>query len=400
MLTVKNASTVFRIALSRRPVVEVYRRGTTPTAARLRRCYCEQQPRSGDGSANDARRYKLAKRLFSTVLFGGTLAAALYFKRRRQAEHNELFRECVMLPRDDNYAPNMYFYNYRGYVFPGMVIRSLPRVQALKARPDDIYVVSFPKTGTTWVQEIVYLIVTGLDFRSAAARNMEQRFPFLEYFYPGVSTIENSPDTRMIKTHLPYSLLPESIHTENPKIIYIMRNPKDVCVSLYHFTRLIKETGYEGSFKDFFESFLKGHVSYGPIWKHYLEWWEHRNDPNVLVITYEDLHKDACSVIQRIAIFLGRPLRDDEVTAIAEHCHFSHMAHNPAANYEHWRKLGFVNLQEGGFMRKGIVGDWKNYFTPDMNAQMDAWLEEKFGSTDLSFVYELPPDELAEKDSI
>ncbi|KAH8029696.1 hypothetical protein HPB51_002718 [Rhipicephalus microplus] len=297
MLTMKNASFVFRIALPRRSVAKLCRHGGTPTALRPCRFYCDQQPRNGEGY--DARRYKLAKRLFSTALFGGTLAAALYFKRRRQAEQNELFRECVMLPRDENYARNMYFYNYRGYVFPG----------------------------TTWVQEIVYLIVTGLDFRSAAARNMEQRFPFLEYFYPGVSTIENSPDTRMIKTHLPYSLLPESVHTENPKIIYIMRNPKDVCVSLYHFTRLIKETGYEGSFKDFFESFLKGHG------KH--------------------ICQDACNVIQRIALFLGQPLRDDEVTAIAEHCNFSHMAHNPAANYEHWRKLGFVNLQEGGFMRKG-----------------------------------------------
>lgn len=351
-------------------------------------------PRRNEGGEGYARRVKLGKKLFSTALFGGTLVAVLYFKRRRQTEHSELFRECVMLPRDDNYAPNMYFYNYRGFVFPGMVIRSLPKVQALKARPDDIFVVSFPKTGTTWVQEIVYLIVTGLDFQSASERNMEQRFPFLEYFYPGVSTIESSADVRMIKTHLPYSLLPESVRTENPKIIYIMRNPKDVCVSLFHFTRLIKETGYEGSFNDFFKSFLKGHVSYGPIWKHYLEWWEHRNDPNVLVVTYEDLHKDASGVIQRVAVFLGRPLREDEVAAIAEHCHFRRMAHNPAANYEHWRKLGFLNLHEqGGFMRKGIVGDWKNYFTPEMNAEMDAWLEEKFGHTDLTFVYELPPPE-------
>lgn len=39
----------------------------------------------------------------------------------------------------------------------------------------------------------------------------------------------------------------------------------------------------------------------------------------------------------------------------------------------------------------GMVGDWKSHFTPEMNAEMDAWLEEKFGHTDLTFVYELPP---------
>lgn len=355
-----------------------------------------QQQQRGEGGGY-ARRVRLGKRLFSTALFGGTLVAVLYFRRRRQAQQGELFRDCVLLPRDDNYAANMYFYSYRGFVFPGMVIRSLPKVQALKARPDDIFVVSFPKTGTTWVQEIVYLIATGLDFGSASERNLEQRFPFLEYFYPGVSTIESSPDVRLIKTHLPYSLLPDSVRTENPKIIYVMRNPKDVCVSLFHFTRLIKETGYEGSFSDFFRSFLRGHVSYGPIWKHYLEWWEHRNDPNVLLVAYEDLHRDPGGVIQRVAVFLGRPLREDEVAAVAEHCHFGRMARNPATNYEHWRKLGFLRppaegeAAGGRFMRKGIVGDWKNYFTPEMNAEMDAWLEEKFGHTDLTFVYELPP---------
>lgn len=359
-----------------------------------RRFFSKESPGGGDGYA---KRVGLGKKLFSTVLFGSTLAAALYFKRRRRNEQNELFKDCVMLPRDDNYAPNLYFYNYSGYVFPAMVIKSLPKVHTLKARPDDVFVVSFPKTGTTWVQEIVYLISTNLDFRSAAARNLEQRFPFLEYFYPGVSTIEKAPDVRLIKTHLPYSLLPESVRTENPKIIYVIRNPKDVCVSLFHFTRLLKDTGYEGTFTDFFESFIKGNVSYGPIWKHYLEWWEHRNDPNVLIVSYEELQKDVCSVIQRIALFLERPLRDDEVNTIAEHCRFTSMAANDAVNYDHWRKLGFVHLAEGNFMRKGIVGDWKNYFTPEMNATMDAWIKEKFGGTGMSFVYELR-DEAPERD--
>lgn len=219
-----------------------------------KRYFCEQPP-SGDAGA---KRVSLAKKLFSTLLFGGTLAAAVYMKKRRRDEQNELFKECTMVPRDENYSTNMYFYNYKDYVFPAMIIKSLPQVQALKARPDDVFVVSFPKTGTTWVQEIVYLISTNLDFRSAAARNMEQRFPYLEYFYPGVNSIDKTPNSRLIKTHLPYSLLPESVRTENPKIIYVVRNPKDVCVSYYHFTRLVKETGYVGCFEDFFESFLKG----------------------------------------------------------------------------------------------------------------------------------------------
>ncbi|KAK8770996.1 hypothetical protein V5799_025759, partial [Amblyomma americanum] len=152
MFTTRSAATVFRIGLQRQSVLEARCGGraipkTAPTTPLLQRCYSDLTPphRAG-GHGGDNRRFKLGKKLFSTVLFGSTLAAALYFRRRRQAEHNELFRECVMLPRDGNYAANVYFYNYRGYVFPGMVIKSLPKVQALKARPDDIFVVSFPKT--------------------------------------------------------------------------------------------------------------------------------------------------------------------------------------------------------------------------------------------------------------
>ncbi|EEC03565.1 sulfotransferase, putative, partial [Ixodes scapularis] len=296
----------------------------------------------------------LGKKLFSTVLFGGTLATALYLKRRRRNEQSELFKDCVMLPRDENYAPNLYLYNYRGYVFPAMVIKSLPKVQTLKARPDDVFVVSFPKTGTTWVQEIVYLISTNLDFRSAAARNLEQRFPFLEYCYPGVSSIEKLPNARLIKSHLPHSLLPESVHTENPKsqVIHCCLGITNGMLKAFRLAYTCQtDCAYNCELINWTKLFCA--VAYGPIWKHYLEWWEHRNDPNVLVVSYEELHKDVCNVIQRIALFLERPLRDDEVNAIAEHCRFTSMAANNAVNYEHWKKLGFVNLAEGDFMRKG-----------------------------------------------
>lgn len=346
-----------------------------------------------EGANRNTKRVRVAKRLFSTILFGTTFAAVLYLKKRRKNEETELFKECVMVPRDTNYASNMYFYLYRGYVFPGMLIKSLPQVQKLKARADDILVVSFPKAGTTWVQEIVYLIQNNLDFKAAGAKNLEQRFPFLEYFYPGVSAIENSSSPRLIKTHLPYSLLPESVHLELPKIIYVVRNPKDVCVSLYHFTRYIKETGYTGSFDEFLESFLKGNVAYGPIWKHYLEWWEHRNDANVLIVSYEDLQKDCHSVIFKISQFLDKPLKDDEVQAVAEHCSFERMSQNKAVNYDHWRKLGFVNLEEGPFLRKGQVGDWRNYFTQEMDATMNAWIKDKFGNSGMKFVYQLDSPE-------
>lgn len=139
-----------------------------------KRYFCEQPP-SGDAGA---KRVSLAKKLFSTLLFGGTLAAAVYMKKRRRDEQNELFKECTMVPRDENYSTNMYFYNYKDYVFPAMIIKSLPQVQALKARPDDVFVVSFPKTG----EDVVSICLLFAAFRRLLCRRISRAMIFVGTF--------------------------------------------------------------------------------------------------------------------------------------------------------------------------------------------------------------------------
>jgi len=82
---------------------------------------------------------------------------------------------------------------------------------------------------------------------------METRCPFLEYPYPGLSSIEKMESPRLLKTHLPYDYLPEDVG--NSKIIYVTRNPKDTVVSYYHFARMFSFTSYDGRFSDFVEKF-------------------------------------------------------------------------------------------------------------------------------------------------
>ena len=128
------------------------------------------------------------------------------------------------------------------------------------------------------MQEIVYLIQTGLDFEGAQKQVLETRFPYLEYPYPGLAAIKKSNGPRLIKTHLPFSWLPKSA-TENGtkvtkqylhylytgliiipfhQVIYIVRNPKDVAVSYYHFLRMASFISYRGRMIDFVNKFIKG----------------------------------------------------------------------------------------------------------------------------------------------
>ncbi|KAK7080877.1 hypothetical protein SK128_024479, partial [Halocaridina rubra] len=84
-------------------------------------------------------------------------------------------------------------------------------------RSDDIIVASFPKTGTTWIQEIVYMLTHDLKKSDASSELLETRFPYLEYPYPGLKTITLQKEPRFIKTHLPYSLLPPSFENSRAK---------------------------------------------------------------------------------------------------------------------------------------------------------------------------------------
>ncbi|KFM75523.1 Sulfotransferase 4A1, partial [Stegodyphus mimosarum] len=330
------------------------------------------------------KKFKLIKRLASTVLFGGTFVAVLLARKRKSSKS---FDEAKLVSPNPNYHKNFKLYEYKGFILPMFVMKSMDNVRNFRCRDDDIFVVSFPKTGSTWLQEIVYCILKGFD--ESASKSIEERFPYLEFIYPGLSFIEKIPEQRLIKTHLPYSLLPEDIHKKKPKILYIMRNPKDVVVSYYHFVRMMTVSNYVGDFETFLHDFLDDKIPYGPVWKHYSEMWEHRNDENVLILFYEDFQKDIHESIKRIAEFLNKDLTAQEVFAIANHCSFHNMRHNPSVNYQHWDDLGIRKQTEAKFMRKGEVGDWKNYLNSETNHIMDLWINEHFKKISSLFLYDI-----------
>jgi hypothetical protein len=247
--------------------------------------------------------------------------------------------------------------------------KKIQQINEFSLNNDDIVVVSFPKSGTTWLQHIVTLIM--LDSSKVGDdRNIEQKFPYLEYEYPGLQEIAKLPSPRLIKSHMPYSSLPADIHTGKAKVLYIARNAKDVCVSYYYFARMLSVFSYQGSFIDFFNQFTSGQVFYGPYWVHVGEFWDHRKDNNIHFIQYEELHMDPEKVIRQVAEFLGRTLTDQQVADIVSQSSFKSMKDNPTVNYSWWDSLGLRRKEESEFLRKGVVGDWKNHFTAEMERRI------------------------------
>ncbi|THD18314.1 Estrone sulfotransferase [Fasciola hepatica] len=262
--------------------------------------------------------------------------------------------------------------------------------------PNDIFVASFPKSGTTWISEVVYLLVTKLNYEDALRRNLEERVPFMEYVWPGVKTIAKSAPPRIIKTHLPFSFLPEEVQNGNvARTIYIVRDPRDVVVSFYHFLRCFTPAGYKNKEKvtGFVHRFMEDRLIYCPWDKHVQSYLYPATDltvsgmkeksvsfrPKVLLIRYEALKADPTAVVRQIESFIlntwtdgiganKKPARltDAQLKALVEHCSFSQMAKNPMTNFTWFKENGLWSCDEStGFMRRGIVGDHKSLLSED-----------------------------------
>ncbi|KAJ1531394.1 hypothetical protein ONE63_000075 [Megalurothrips usitatus] len=275
------------------------------------------------------------------------------------------------------------------------------RIRGLAVRPDDVWVVSYPRTGSTWTQEMVWCIGNDLDF-TRAVELQQYRAPLIEMAAVGlndgrnafgvalgdsVSRVTDMPSPRFIKSHLTWDLLPEQLCTVRPKVVYVARDPKDLCVSYYHYCRLAH--GLDGPFQDFAELFLQGGVPYGSAWSHILSFWARRNDPNLLFLKYEDMKKDLPSQIRRTAEFLGKQIGNDDIRNLIEYLSFDRMRDNPAVNFQvvlagKYRREG-AREADVGFIRKGQVGDYKNYMTEDMIARFDMRTRETFAASGLSF---------------
>jgi len=226
---------------------------------------------------------------------------------------------------------------------------------------------------------------------------MEVRVPYLENgYYPGLKDISKRKGRRLIKTHLPQNLLPESAKQNKSKIIYIYRNPKDVIVSYYHFVRMMKYSNYKGSLDKFARSFMSNAVPYSPYFQHISGYHKlkQQTPENVLIVAYEDLKIAPQDVIRKIASFLMSSeqynLDDEEIEAITKLTTFETMKSDPRTNYEHWDTFGLRNTNETKFMRKGEVGNFKTHMNDSIQQEIETWIsqQQKINNLQISFMFD------------
>ncbi|XP_007424050.1 sulfotransferase 1C2-like [Python bivittatus] len=276
-----------------------------------------------------------------------------------------------------------------GVSLPDTIVEQWDAISGFKARPDDLLISTYPKAGTTWMQEIVDMIHHGGDPQKCARAPIYERIPFIEMCPPkpirtGFEEAEAMPSPRTLKTHLPVHLLPSSFWEQNCKIIYVARNIKDNAVSYFHFHHMSKLMPEAGNWDEFLENFIAGKVAWGSWFDHVRGWWEAKNHHPILYVFYEDIKKDPAREIQKVAQFLGLELSEAVLGDIVQHTKFETMKTNPMTNYTTMPSF-LLDQDITQFMRKGTVGDWKEHFTVAQSEQLDDLCARLLAGNGLTF---------------
>ncbi|XP_028836819.1 sulfotransferase family cytosolic 2B member 1-like [Denticeps clupeoides] len=258
---------------------------------------------------------------------------------------------------------------YHGLMLPKIVHseESLKHFETFEFRDDDVLALTYPKSGTTWMQEILPLLMNGGDTSPVKTVPNWDRVPWLEELR-AAEVLSSMPSPRIMVSHMPYHLMPKSLFSSKAKVIYVTRNPKDVLVSSFHFHKMASFLDDPGTFDEFLDKFLEGEVMFGKWTDHVKSWQKTYMEDRIFHVTYEEMLKDLKGVLSRMSRFLGKDLSDEILEQVASHCSFKSMKDNAMSNYS-LVPQDIMDNTKSPFMRKGIAGDWKKHFNPEQEAK-------------------------------
>ncbi len=223
---------------------------------------------------------------------------------------------------------------------------------AFGERDDDIYIVSFPKSGTTLMQMLLYQLTTdgNMDFK-----HIYEVSPWIRNDVVRGIPPRKLSSPRLIKTHDAYSAFDQET---KGRFIHIYRNGMDVAVSYYHQERSYNtpDLKFEDYMKRFFEPGERNYFTFNK------EWFINKNKLPLLYVSYERMQSDFEAVVGKVAGFCNIKLNREVMDRVKERCNFDFMK-------SHEEKFGDRPPSKpkvyDQFIRSGKVGEGEQYFTDE-----------------------------------
>ncbi|XP_005100074.1 sulfotransferase 1C2-like [Aplysia californica] len=264
------------------------------------------------------------------------------------------------------------------------VVKLQEEIRQLEIRLDDILFSGYPRSGNHWFFEVVNM-----------ALHQNTRFEHGNLFHHLLDAMQlknirdivpTLPSPRVLASHRWFQFLPKQAFEKKPRLVYVLRNPKDVWVSFFKLMTSYKSDEYNffGSWEEYFELQMNGEFLWGSWFEHVLafeEFISERPEFSVCVIQFEELKERPAEVIQELCRFLKVP--EDKAEEIADATRFENMKKNVMKGGVGDFTRELLKDEEHGFIRKGNTGDWKGHFTVEQNERFDELFKAKMAGSKL-----------------
>ncbi len=249
-------------------------------------------------------------------------------------------------------------------------ITDTSRWENFEHRPDDIFICTPPKCGTTWTQAICAMLVFGKadhgEQPGVVSPWIDANFAPIEEY---LEQVEAQNHRRFIKTHTPLDGIP---YFPECQYLVVCRDPRDMYFSMENHAKNMADEDLANSVANLsFDDWVKGALAPDQFdlqtietATHFLQtYWDYRHLPNIHLFHYYDMKQDLRGHIGRVADVLGVTLTEAELDAMTKAATFENMQAKgdqfaPGAGTGLWKK-------DAAFFATGKNSQWKDRLTQE-----------------------------------